>query len=90
MPIMPVRRSARIAAKAHAALAEEEPEIFEFKGTTYFRSSANECWLIAPNNKFGAFAGIYDPATNTIVCIKRFTLDRAQVILKKFKKYIDI
>lgn len=62
---------AKPASAAAAPVEEEEEESltpFLHKGKYYFRSSKNECWAAAgpANDQLGAWAGIYNPATNAI------------------------
>jgi hypothetical protein len=55
---------------ATPAIAEEEEEEsleeIEIDGKLYAMSSKNECWLMTEEGDRGAWAGIYNPATNTI------------------------
>jgi hypothetical protein len=45
---------------------EESLEEIEIDGKLYAMSSNNECWLMTEEGDRGAWAGIYNPATNTI------------------------
>jgi hypothetical protein len=45
---------------------EESLEEIEIDGKLYAMSSKNECWLMTEEGDRGAWAGIYNPATNTI------------------------
>lgn len=45
---------------------EESLEEIEIGGKLYAMSSNNECWLMTEEGDRGAWAGIYNPATNTI------------------------
>ena len=65
IPSMPVVPAAPVATEAKEE-EEESLEEIEIAGTLYAMSSRNECWIMTEEGDRGAWAGIYNPATNTI------------------------
>jgi len=69
MPAFTLPFSMPAATPAIAETEEEEEESLEeieIDGKLYAMSSNNECWLMTEEGDRGAWAGIYNPATNTI------------------------
>lgn len=63
---MPVVPAAPVATEAEEEEEEESLEEIEIDGKLYAMSSSNECWIMTEEGDRGAWAGIYNPATNAI------------------------
>jgi colicin import membrane protein len=60
--------AAAAAAPAPAPVQQEEESLtaWTHKGTVYYRSSMNECWLKAADGSMGAWVGLYNPVTDKV------------------------